>query len=446
MQASSHHHHHHDNCAICKHEFHLFQFRHACPSCHHNVHADCMVCFSLTPERQPNHEENLVSKERVTWCLDCASKHVWQRVDVVQKKRQKIFYTEGEKMSTSMKVTLKMISHFFDYLGLKDGGSTADFRRDREQFVFGLYKKAPSFITGGPDVAVPSSPDVTLVEEEIFPGFTVFCPSRLTLDEAGHASVVLCFHGGAFVMGSHDTPAVVTILRRIAITTGCVCVSSNYRKAPEFLFPCWFEDAQEAYHRIRGGGNGNGNTMWSHGSTNALPAVDGVKVIVMGDSAGGNIACALSHQYRHEVHAQLLLYPLLDCVAFDTPSWTTLGDGHYLLKQSQARQQIPMLFKTPSDAHSPQASPLRDEDFTQLPKTHVLVGAFDPLLDDATNYLHKCRNAGSEATCTVYATSPHGWISFPQESPEQKEALHEIYTVIHNWALQSAEPTKVFPL
>ncbi len=78
-----------------------------------------------------------------------------------------------------------------------------------------------------------------------------------------------------------------------------------------------------------------------------FPACAGFKIVVLGDSAGGNIACATAHSHRKHVAHGLYLYPILNLAAFDTESWQRLGDParHLLLTRPLAVAQCGHLFK-----------------------------------------------------------------------------------------------------
>ena len=155
----------------------------------------------------------------------------------------------------------------------------------------------------------------------------------------------------------------------------------------------------------------------------------------MGDSAGGNIACSLAHVRRDRVFAGIYLYPILNLREFETESWKVLGgeDRNLLLKRTLAINQCENLFEEPEFSSLPMASPLLDPFFNEVPRNHLIVGAFDPLHDDSVLYHKKCCDAGVKSTLTIYDSAPHGWISFPQSSDEQEEALFEITSVISHW-------------
>lgn len=115
-------------------------------------------------------------------------------------------------------------------------------------------------------------------------------PCRLYTPAAGSAATVVYLHGGGFVVGgleSHDD-----ICAELAAATECRVVSADYRLAPEHPHPAAFDDALAA--------------------TRAVAAAFPGPLVMAGDSAGGNLAAAVSHAARRAgppVAGQVLIYP-----------------------------------------------------------------------------------------------------------------------------------------
>jgi acetyl esterase len=115
----------------------------------------------------------------------------------------------------------------------------------------------------------------------------------------GPSPTIVFFHGGGWVAGdleTHDRQA-----RLLAIETGAVVVSVDYRRPPETRFPAAFEDAFAATRDIIA-------DIAAYGG-------DSARVGVAGDSAGGNLAAAVAIACRDagiDLAAQLLAYPVTD--------------------------------------------------------------------------------------------------------------------------------------
>ena len=117
---------------------------------------------------------------------------------------------------------------------------------------------------------------------------------------------ILYFHGGGWVIGSleaYDLPC-----RFFCARTGCALVAVDYRLAPEHKFPAGIDDAVAAYR-------------WLAAEATAL-GIDPARIVVAGDSAGGNVAAVAAQLLRGEARPpclQWLIYPVTD-LGCDTPS------------------------------------------------------------------------------------------------------------------------------
>ena len=107
-------------------------------------------------------------------------------------------------------------------------------------------------------------------------------PARLYAPSADKLPVLLYFHGGGFTIGSiatHDG-----LCRALSALAGCAVVSLDYRLAPEHRFPVAVNDAQDAMHWLAA----QGHTL----------GLDGSRLAVGGDSAGGTLAAVCALQAR----------------------------------------------------------------------------------------------------------------------------------------------------
>jgi acetyl esterase len=111
-------------------------------------------------------------------------------------------------------------------------------------------------------------------------------PVRVYAVERGGAlrPALVYFHGGGFVFGNLDTHDAVC--RAIAKESGAVVISVDYRLAPENKFPAAVEDSYAA-------------TVWVAANAERL-GIDGHRIAVGGDSAGGNLAMQAGQLYRHK--------------------------------------------------------------------------------------------------------------------------------------------------
>jgi acetyl esterase len=202
-------------------------------------------------------------------------------------------------------------------------------------------------------------------------------------------AVVLYFHGGGFILGgldSHDD-----VCAELCGRTGCDVVSVDYRLAPEHRHPAAFDDAMAAFE-------------WA-------TAKYSQPIVLAGDSAGGNIAAAVSHATRGHKRrpvGQVLVYPGLG------------GDrlrGSYVV-----HAEAPMLtmrdlefykdIRTGGEDRTGDItlSPLADADFANLPPTVVVTAECDPLSSDGEAYGERIVAAGGKAFWHEEPGLVHGYL------------------------------------
>ena len=214
----------------------------------------------------------------------------------------------------------------------------------------------------------------------------VALPARLyaPMGEAP-TGLLVYFHGGGWAASDLEThDALCTDLCSVS---GARVLSVAYRLAPEFRFPLPLDDCWHA-------------TVWAAQNAAELGS-DPARLAVGGDSAGGNLAAAVTLRARDAggpaLAAQLLIYPVTELSHTDTPSYTTNADGYGL--SAQAMRAFTLLYLgSPEDALHPHASPLLAENLSSLPPALILTAEYDPLRDDGILYAEALEAAGTEAT------------------------------------------------
>ena len=240
---------------------------------------------------------------------------------------------------------------------------------------------------------------VESVADRTIPGRQGPIPVRIyrPAGSAGRPAVVF-FHGGGWVLGGlkgHNA-----ICRRVAAENQCVVVAVDYRLAPEHPFPAAVEDACDA-------------TAWTASHAAELGAAP-QKVIVMGDSAGGNLSAVVSLLARDAagppLAGQVLIYPAVD-LAGSYPSQARYADNPVLSPQIMVFFKN-AYFRQPADASDIRVSPLLAEDLSHLPPALVLTAEYDPLCDEGQAYAARLLAAGNEVVCACLPGMPHGFLSF----------------------------------
>lgn len=195
----------------------------------------------------------------------------------------------------------------------------------------------------------------------------------------GPHPLVVYFHGGGWVLGSHDSDD--PMLRDLCRRSGLAIISVNYRHAPEARFPAAADDALAA-------------VRWVGEHARELGAIPG-QLAVAGWSAGGNLAAVTCQRVRDEggprLLGQLLLTPVTDS-AMTTRSYVDNAEGYVLT--------APLMrwfwdhYCDEADRTDPRVSPLRAKDLSRLPPAMVVTCEFDPLRDEGQAYAAALAGAG----------------------------------------------------
>jgi acetyl esterase len=264
--------------------------------------------------------------------------------------------------------------------------------------------------------AVPP-PKVADVSDTTVKGADGPRPARVYRNAKGKSPTVVFFHGGGWVAGdleTHDRQA-----RLLAIETGSVVVSVDYRRPPETRFPGAFEDAFAAIKDVVAriaefGGDIN-------------------RVGVAGDSAGGNLAAATAIACRDagiKLAAQLLVYPVTDVAGNFAdatenarfPSRRENAEGYFL---SRAVMEWFAGHYLDDKKHGTdwRVSPLRSTSLAGLAPAVVTTAWFDPLRDEGKAYADALAMAGVATRYHHGAGLIHGYFGLGEASETaRKEA------------------------
>jgi acetyl esterase len=208
--------------------------------------------------------------------------------------------------------------------------------------------------------------------------------------------VLVYYHGGGWVIGDLDTHDVQC--RQITAEAGITVVAVDYRLAPEHKFPAAADDAWAA-------------TRWVVAHASEL-GVDGRKLAVGGDSAGGNLAAVVALMARDAggpaIALQVLAYPVTD-VGAESKSYRDFAEG-YLLTRDGMRWFTNHYLKSPGEAQDWRVSPLRATSLAGLPPALVITAGFDPLRDEGAVYAGRLADAGVRVDYINYGGMIHGFM------------------------------------
>ncbi|KAA0084625.1 alpha/beta hydrolase [Mycolicibacterium sp. P9-64] len=228
---------------------------------------------------------------------------------------------------------------------------------------------------------------------------------------ADSSPALVYFHGGGLVMGS--VHSFEPLARALAAASGATVLSVEYRLAPENPPPAQFDDAYTA-------------TCWAVDNAADL-GLDATRIGVVGDSAGGTLAAAVSLAARDHsgptLFVQALLYPGLDR-DMGAPSIGLLADAPML-----SRDDIDYMHHlTDTRAGSPIDAyrvPAYATDLSNLPPAIVVTGECDPIRDWGERYAVRLRDAGVQTTVTRYPGVYHGFLMRSDSTARGRLAIAE---------------------
>jgi acetyl esterase len=221
--------------------------------------------------------------------------------------------------------------------------------------------------------------------------------------------VLVYFHGGGWTIGDLDTHD--TLCRELCNQTRCAVVSVDYRMGPEHRFPAAVDDCIAA-------------TRWVFDHAYEFN-IDGARMAVGGDSAGGNLAAVVSIDARDQhgppIVFQLLIYPATDQHR-NAPSHTENGQG-YLLTTDTMDYFAANYMDSKAHYADWRASPLLHPNLGSLPPAVIITAGFDPLRDEGAEYAKRLTEAGNRTSYVNFPRQIHGFISMGRILDESHTAV-----------------------
>jgi acetyl esterase len=231
---------------------------------------------------------------------------------------------------------------------------------------------------------------------------------------------ILYFHGGGWVLGDKETHD--RLVREIARGAQATVVFVDYERSPEARYPVAIEQAYAA-------------TQWVAKNAASI-GVDPTRLIVAGDSVGGNMVAAVTLLARErgtpKIDFQILCYPVTDA-NLNTPSYQAFGDGYWLTRASM--KWFWDSYTPEAARNEPTVSPLRAplEQLRGLPPALIITNENDVLRDEGEAYAHKLMAAGVTVTATRYLGAIHDLLllnPIAQTAPS-RAALAQINDTLH---------------
>ncbi|NGM18358.1 alpha/beta hydrolase fold domain-containing protein [Eggerthellaceae bacterium zg-893] len=263
----------------------------------------------------------------------------------------------------------------------------------------------------------------------------VFTPLdvNLSLKRGLHVSedfrgTILFFHGGGWANG--DVAFYTESCMRTALRLERRVVSVDYRRSPEHRFPVSLHDCYDVAKALFAG--------------EILTDVRPDRIVLAGDSAGGNLAAAVSLMARDsgefDPRAQILLYPLV----YNDHSESTIFDSvrengeDYLLTRQAIQDYVHMYLSSPADRDNPYFAPLLSPDLSRQPRTLVITAEYDPLRDEGEAYAARLEADGSDVDCYRMLDGIHGYFLYPMTFG----LVRDTYAILANFLDGAALPSK----
>ncbi len=247
----------------------------------------------------------------------------------------------------------------------------------------------------------------------------VAIPIRIFLPEKREKELaIIFFHGGGWVIGDIET--YTSTCFHLAEHLGIPVFSVDYRLAPEHPYPAGLNDCFGAVEALEK-------------DLALLGVTDFSQVILMGDSAGGNLAAVTSLMRRDKGMApagyQILLYPATywahDPQYSPFRSVRVNSEG-YGLTSKKMGAYMDLYAPNMADRMSSYVSPLMEEDLSNQPKTLIITAEYDVLRDEGEMYAKGLEEAGNEVTLVRMKDEVHGFISLPPIAESVKTTYKEI--------------------
>jgi acetyl esterase len=287
----------------------------------------------------------------------------------------------------------------------------------RPPYENGTPAEARELYLKGRVVSNPEPPELAEVKPLSIPAPHGAIPGRIYTPKNlrktnGAAPCLVFYHGGGWVIGDLDSHDVVC--RKLAHEGELIVISVDYRLAPEHKFPAAVDDAISA-------------TKWVAANAKAL-GIDTTRLMVGGDSAGGNLAAVVALAARDgdgpKIAGQVLIYPATN-FAMTHPSHSE-PETSILLTHSVIKWFCNHYLSGPADADHWKASPARATTLSGLPPAYVMTAGADPLRDEGDEYAARLKEAGVSVTYRHFPGQFHGFFTMGKLLNQANVAACEI--------------------
>jgi len=246
-----------------------------------------------------------------------------------------------------------------------------------------------------PNVELPVTRELNRVTDDVVAGV----PVRIYEGDGRPTGLIVYFHGGGWCVGS--VALMDNVARELAHASGAVVVSVEYRLAPEYPYPAGLDDCDAL-------------TRWALANASRF-GVAPSNVVVAGESAGGNLAAAVTLRLRGDLDVplagQVLVYPGVDHGS--SSSYPSRAKFTGLVVNKTSMDWYWASYTAGRDlADDPFVAPARAASLTGVPPALVILGGCDFLRDEGRHYAARLRESNVEVDEACYPGQPHGFVNF----------------------------------
>ncbi|WP_165248858.1 alpha/beta hydrolase [Adlercreutzia sp. ZJ141] len=308
-----------------------------------------------------------------------------------------------------------------------DIASTYDDQRKLEDATARLTVASPHCRI---DDATATAPDGYRIALRVFTPLDIdFSLKRGLHVNEDYRGTILLFHGGGWANG--DVSFYTDCCMRTALKLERRVVAVDYRRSPEYRFPTALEDCYAATRQLFAG--------------QILSDINPEHIVLLGDSAGGNLAAGVSLLARERgdfrPRTQVLLYPL----TYNDHSETTIFDSvrdngdDFLLTRRNIVDYVDMYLRDEADYTDPHFAPLLAPSLADMPRTLLISAEYDPLRDEGETFAARLEADGSPVECYRLLDAVHGYFLYPSVLSLVRDTYRLIANFLDNAPLPETE-------
>lgn len=247
-----------------------------------------------------------------------------------------------------------------------------------------------------------------IINDNLVP-LRIFYPDKIS----SLTSVIIYLHGGGWITGSINSYS--KICREISKKCNKLVVAIDYRLAPEYKFPTGLNDCYDTIKYL----------YEEFKNLDIAPE----NIIIMGDSAGGNLAASVALKARQtkeiDIKKEVLIYPALSGEYKGDTKYESLIQNSKLdlLTVKHLNAFMKLYTNNEKDLENPLVCPLKETDYSNLPTTLIVTGDIDPLRDEGNEYYKRLKKENPKTKYLNIKFASHGFLNGKDE--EIKEEFYQ---------------------